>query len=647
LAKSTIPTKKEIQGLNEVRAFGLILVLIYHLFGELLPGGFMGVDVFFVFSGYLITSHLINEYRDHGKIQLLQFYKRRLLRLYPAMICVVLVTLSLSLLLASDFRAGIRIQSLAALGWFTNFYEIIVGGSYENALLPHLFVHTWTLALEMHFYLIWGFILSLALKAKKTDGHTLAKYPINGPRKIVLAVSIILGVGTFATMQYLSFGATDPSYAYYATYSHFYPLMVGAIVALFFGHELPVKLKLSLAAGRGKRGQQKLWLYILCNYTSNAILIAFCLILIACLSFFLNFNSAWTYRIGILLTSLATAFAIVLIRFRQEGKTLKKVKLLDYLGIRSYGIYLYHWIFWVVCSRLLSVNATLAGIVALLLSIATSELSYRFVESRFRHGLKRAPKEMTKDEIQKLTNPKNKRSHIGSAGVFKQVASVAILFAVFILPTYSFFSAPAKSSMEMDFEREALYQEISKMRDTLLEKSGHVSASANTYGTTVEEISSKVTLIGDSVALGARSAILEQLPNAAVDVAKSRSMQNGYEMLQSMQTDGSVRDIVVLALETNLHQYSDFYVEACIRLLGDNHKIVLVTGYGSSETQTHSIFARSMSTLYSNVYIADWAKTADEHKDLLGADNTHLGTAEGKVLYASTIKDAIMKAVGL
>ena len=151
--------------LSQLRAFGVVLVLVYHFFPAVLPGGFIGVDVFFVFSGFLITSLLLREYQRNGSIALLGFYRRRLRRLLPAILVTLLVVLPLTFLVSADFRAGIVKQVAAMLGWATNFYEIANGQSYANQLLPHLFVHTWTLSIEMQFYLLWGLLLSRLLPA--------------------------------------------------------------------------------------------------------------------------------------------------------------------------------------------------------------------------------------------------------------------------------------------------------------------------------------------------------------------------------------------------------------------------------------------------------------------------------------------------
>ena len=148
----------KIKWLGLVRVLGLFLVLVYHFFKDLLPGGFFGVDLFFTLSGYLTTALFIEEFRKSGGFKWLDFCKRRFLRIFPPLLLSVVITLPFALLISPDFTGGIARQTAGALGFVTNYLEILAGGSYEAQLLPHLYIHTWSLALEMHFYLVWGLV---------------------------------------------------------------------------------------------------------------------------------------------------------------------------------------------------------------------------------------------------------------------------------------------------------------------------------------------------------------------------------------------------------------------------------------------------------------------------------------------------------
>lgn len=147
-----------------VRITGLILVLTYHFFQTKFTGGFIGVDVFFTFSGFLITALMVDEFVKANDFKLMAFYKRRFYRIVPPLFISVLVVLPLTYLIDHDFVTGIGKQIAAALSFTTNYFEIATSGSYENKFIPHLFVHTWSLAVEMHFYIIWGLSLSLLPK---------------------------------------------------------------------------------------------------------------------------------------------------------------------------------------------------------------------------------------------------------------------------------------------------------------------------------------------------------------------------------------------------------------------------------------------------------------------------------------------------
>ena len=147
-----------IKWFSMVRVTGLLLVLLYHFFKTAFPGGFIGVDIFFTFSGYLITALLIDEYAKNKKIDLLGFYKRRFYRIVPPLVLMILIIMPFTYLVRKDYVASIGSQIAAAVGFTTNFYEIITGGNYETQFIPHLFVHTWSLAIEMHFYLIFGLV---------------------------------------------------------------------------------------------------------------------------------------------------------------------------------------------------------------------------------------------------------------------------------------------------------------------------------------------------------------------------------------------------------------------------------------------------------------------------------------------------------
>ena len=153
-----------------VRVLGLLWVLLYHFYPKYFPGGFVGVDVFFTFSGFLITALMIDEVDRTGQVDMQAFLRRRLYRIVPPVVLMLLVTLPLTWLVRLEYVTDLPTQVAGVLGYVTNLYEMLTGGNYEDQFIPHLFVHNWSLAVEVHFYLLWSFLLyRLAKRSRNTS----------------------------------------------------------------------------------------------------------------------------------------------------------------------------------------------------------------------------------------------------------------------------------------------------------------------------------------------------------------------------------------------------------------------------------------------------------------------------------------------
>ena len=203
-----------------VRVTGLLLVLLYHFFQRAFPGGFIGVDVFFTFSGYLITALLIDEFARNKMIDLLGFLRRRFYRIVPPVVIMVLVVLPFTFLIRKDFVADIGRQIASVLGFTTNLYEIFTGSSYESQFIPHLFVHTWSLAIEVHFYLFWGILIWFLSKKVKDPTQF---------RGLIFLISVGLFLLSFFIMFARAFFVNSFSTIYFSTLSHIFPFFLGAI----------------------------------------------------------------------------------------------------------------------------------------------------------------------------------------------------------------------------------------------------------------------------------------------------------------------------------------------------------------------------------------------------------------------------------
>ncbi|MDR0501119.1 MAG: acyltransferase [Coriobacteriales bacterium] len=667
--KSQNPTANHFVWLSCMRAFGVVLVLVYHFYPAVLPGGFIGVDVFFVFSGFLITSLLIREFMSEGRIGLAAFYLRRLRRLAPATIVMLLVMLPLSLLLSPDFRVQIAQQAAAVLSWTTNLYELACGSSYANNLLPHLFVHTWTLSIEVQYYLLWGAILFIVLPRtvrRLRDGRKTLAYS----RKIMLVISISVALLSYVLMQIIvavisasgvdaanaastasaldaanASGAiteiggnaapqtNDFSAAYFNTVSHIYPLMIGSIIGILAGYPKTkivhflesINSKLALA----------ITVISLAGITAMAI--------------FHNYSNAASFNFGILLTSLLSAAVILVGRGQQARlRSHKEPRVLTWLAQTSYSTYLFHWPLAIIVAgagRQLAAQIGDGGVIsfiiiqiftllAIALTFFAAHFSYKYVENYF---------SASKFKLSPISQLLNWR-----LGAKKRIIAVAVSFLLVIVSVVSVYTAPLASSQDIELRTgtavlnaNQLNQAAAMMsrHDVLHDDSGGLYIGA---GRSNEIAAGSVTLIGDSVAIRPAAQIQEQT-GAFIDAAVGRAMATGVPQILQMQTVGQLGEYVIVALATNVHANSyPAALELCEQI-APGHRIIFVTahGIGDADMAHFSEQLRKLAEQFPFVTIADWDTAIAPHEDWLAPDGYHCDSQESVDLYAKVVLEAL------
>src|SRR5215216_5296398 len=215
-------------GVDGLRAMAVLAVFVYHFHngGGLLPGGFLGVDVFFVISGYLITSLLLSEFRKEGRLDLLAFWLRRARRLLPAVGVLIAVVMVFGAFLDFGQISALRADALASMGYVTNWELIFSHRSYfEEFARPSLFRHLWSLAVEEQFYLLWPLVFAACMTR---FGHKR------------LVIGVIAGAVASSLLMAILFDPGDPNRVFYGTDTRATPLLIGVALA-FFWH--PEKLK--------------------------------------------------------------------------------------------------------------------------------------------------------------------------------------------------------------------------------------------------------------------------------------------------------------------------------------------------------------------------------------------------------------------
>lgn len=595
-----------IKWFSMVRVTGLLLVLLYHFFQKLFPGGFLGVDVFFTFSGFLITALLIDEFSQSKKIELLAFFRRRFYRIVPPVIVMVLVVMPFTFLIRRDFVAGIGTQIAAVMGFVTNFYEMMTGGSYEAQFIPHLFVHNWSLAVEVHYYLLWGLAVWFLAKYCKTAGR------LRGSIFLLSSFGLLI---SFLSMFIGSLLGLSFSGLYFSTWTHIYPFFVGSILATLTGiKQMTGLLKkiirswslreacLVFAAGAGLLGVMMLWI---------------------------KFDSLFTYLLGFLLASLSAAAMILATRVLHE-KTLdlKEPLVLTVIADTSYGVYLFHWPFYTIFSQLMG-NLP-AVILTSLLSLAFAGLSFYVIEP-----------------IIAGKSP----AFLGWDLHFTQLKKVLTMSFVglLLISLLAIGLAPKIGAFETDMLVNGLHQADTKLNRT---KSLAEKGEASSYN-----IADGVTIIGDSVTLRASTPLKEVLPDAQVDAQGSRNTAQAREIMSNNAAAGGLLKTVVVATGVNIVFNYEEELNELVKTLPKGHRLILVTPYDGNldkydnpVAEKHAQYARELAKKYAYVTIADWNTTAKQHPEIwVGSDHIHFGEdadtiAAGGRLYAQEIQKAVTKA---
>ena len=586
-----------------IRITGLLLVLLYHFFQTVFPGGFFGVDVFFTFSGFLITSLLLEEFGQKGKIDILGFFRRRFYRIFPPVVLMILVVMPFTFLVRQDYVAGIGGQIAGVLGFMTNFYEMLTGGSYESQFIPHLFVHNWSLAVEVHYYILWGLAVWLMSKQAKTGGQL---------RGMVFLLSSATFVVSFLSMFIGSFIVSSYSTLYFSSLTHVYPFFLGSVLATLIGvrHTTPLL----------KRLNQTL------DLKQTLLVFGAGLGVLLLLTFFVKFNYLFAYLLGFLLASLAALLMIVAARvLHEKTPTIEEPKVISFLADTSYAVYLFHWPFYIIFSQLMS-NLP-AVILTTIFSYLFASLSFYVIEP-FIAGKNTSLLQRVKEipHIQPI--------FAGSVGFLSLLTLIVMLIA------------PQVGAFETDLMVNGLNQAQTNITRT---KTMADQAEASSYN-----VAEGVAIIGDSVTLRATPGFKEVLPEAQTDGQVSRNTKQANAIMLNNSQNKALPKIVVIATGVNNPEDYKADIDSLITNLPKGHQLVLMTPYEGDKTQAtqpyveqYASYVREVAQKYPYIEVADWNQVSKDHPDIWkGTDQVHFGSdntklEEGAKLYAETIASAI------
>lgn len=590
-----------------VRITGLLLVLLYHFFQKVFPGGFIGVDIFFTFSGFLITALLIDEFARHQKIDLKGFLRRRFYRIVPPLVFMVLLVMPFTFLVRRDFIAGIGTQIAAVFGFVTNFYEILSGGSYESQFIPHLFIHTWSLALEVHYYVLWALLAWFLGKKAKSVGQY---------RGYIFLSSTGLFLVTFLTFFVGALVTKNLSNVYFSSIAHVFPFFVGSALATVTGITTTSPNLTQLVK---KLSLQK----------TLAILAGAFLVLLL-LTFILPFDSVWTYLFGFLLATLAASVMIVMTRvLHEKTPDQKEPAVITFIADTSYGVYLFHWPFYIIFSQLMT-NGW-ASLLTTLVSFSLAALSFYIIEPTLAG---REPKIFgISMDLSSFTKPL----------FYSAIPLTLLMFGIALF-------APRVGAFDENLITEGLRQSDSKMQITRAQVD---NASATSYN-----VSDGVTMIGDSVNLRASDYLKQVLPDIQMDALVSRNLDSGLKVYETDIANRVLLKNVVIALGTNSSNNYQELLDKFVQELPKGHRLIFVTPYdGREANDSNSVTVQTreyeleLAKKYDYVYVADWYQVAIDNPAIwVGTDSVHFGLeSDGSIdvggnLYANVVKEAVDQA---
>lgn len=612
--------RRYITGLDGIRAIAVIMVLAYHLKLALFKSGFLGVTVFFVLSGYLITGILISEVEEEGTIDLKNFWLRRIRRLVPAVMSMAVVIIFVSAVVNKIiFTKGCK-DFLASVLGFNNWWQIFNKVSYfEAAGVPSPFTHCWSLAIETQFYLIYPLILLGIYKLVKSRGEGRAKRGLlfAGVTLLLALISVILMIVLFDPQQ-------DASRVYYGTDTRAFSLLFGALLAILWEYRMvPRRLSASVNMVLGS--------------------VSFAVLLVMTIA--INGSSNFWYRGGQFVGTILTVLVIYTVSGRKTWLSrFLSNPVLKWIGDRSYSIYLWHYPIILLISKGIKASWWIT-LIEIVLSVVLAELSYRFIETPIRHGiigeylniLRSRPKSRQEKKRQVQVA---RRSLKVMAGTFVLTVSL-ILCMVFV---------PKKNALDTLQKREAKAKETGKMTEEQLSKQkANGSESDDTICTadlTDDEILEglNLLLIGDSIAVDVTDDFYEMFPNSVSDTKIGRITSLGKQVLDSYIDEKKWEgEGVIFASLSNSPINGE--LEDIREKIGKDMPLFLTTvriPHDMFEEESNSKIKKFVEE-NDHTYLIDWYAASEGHDEYFDADDTHLLSAGAKA-YAKCIKEAVLDA---
>ncbi|TFB98433.1 MULTISPECIES: acyltransferase family protein [unclassified Cryobacterium] len=607
---------RRFSGLDGLRGIAVSVVLVFHFFPQVLPGGFVGVDVFFVISGFLITGLLVDEYARSRRISLRRFWSRRVRRLVPPLVPLVLLCCTVAWMLGGDVLVGLGWQVLGAVTFGYNWVSIAGSASYFSATSPEVFRNLWSLAVEEQFYLVWPFALLAVLLIRSA--------------RIRLAVVCTLGVLSVLWMGFLFQPGADPTRVYYGSDTHSFGLFAGAALALLLrrpnGLGAPTRNANAGAARTGPAGFTRFASRLASPARLRPWLGLAALLGIGAASAWLPAAGPLAYRGGLAAISLLSCVVIwAAVRGARFGRWLD-TPVLRWIGERSYGIYLWHWPLFVLAGVAWPAAGVEVHLLVAAVAVLVAAASYRWLEQPVRRrGLRGGIRSLSGF----ATESWSRLAVVGVAAMVGLILVGGTTAAVVVAPAETSAQARITSGRHMLEAAQA-----DRKREDAERKSDPTAAPAPVAPGDL------ISAVGDSVMLASAPELEDRFPGILIDAAVSRGMRAAPDILAAQAAAGTLRPVVVVGLGTNGPITTDelLAIEAAI---GPDRKLVLVTAFADRDwTAGVNEALVGFAAHHRLVGIAGWHDAIAPHTDVLAGDNIHPGPTGGRI-YADCIASAL------
>jgi peptidoglycan/LPS O-acetylase OafA/YrhL len=632
-------------GLDGVRALAVLAVLAFHESLPWLHGGFLGVDVFFVLSGYLITGILATKFDRDGGAGLRTFWQRRARRLLPALAVMLITVTAAVAVLEPDQRASLRPALLGAVTYTSNWWQAFTKQSYFNLYgPPPPLQHLWSLAVEEQFYLLWPLVLTVILIALR--------------RPVLRALAAWAGAFLSALLMLSIYvPGSDPSRVYYGTDTHASALMIGSALALTW----PLA---KVAAAKAK-------IRTLLDVAGLAGLA----VLGWSMWHFSGKNPA-VYPFGLVLAALAAGALVLAATAPGRVAAALSWRPLRWLGVRSYGIYLWHWPVIAITTGIAVRAATSlpARAIGALLPIALAAASWRWLEEPIlRNGLRyelkrryelvlRAPTAVWRGIV-----PGERNAAQGSVGIREPrwpgtprvpaaITALAAGLAMLVVAgtaAYGIVKPQSGPTLQQQIAQGAQLASQSQWpggHDTYpwwRRPSGYpllVTKQGRRPSRPQRIAGRAVMAIGDSVMLASAPELAQAVPGIYINAQVSRAMIAGVALVRQMAAEHRLRHVVIIGLGTNGPVSAD-QIAQLRAAIGASRWLVLVNTFVPRpwEHEVNSTIGAAAGR-YHNVLLVNWHAAIEHHTNLLWSDGIHPQPIGGK-LYARVVRVVVLYAL--